>query len=173
MPLTILILESLVARLENKIIPNKSLKSKAHSTYSSIEQSESFSSEDNLAENEKKKCCSCENIYLKVFTFGFVCIITAYIIPSFIFANITELNWTLIDAFYYCFISITTIGFGDYVPGQNQVGYERNIYRFLMTSKIFKHKTPIRNYHANRLRVNGVNATGITYLYILHSKSFY
>ena len=135
-PLTILILDSLVERLENRLIPSKSFKTlNRPRSYASTELSDSFSSQENSIEsNAQTKCCSCDNIYLKIFIFGLFCITLVYVVPSLVLANITELNWSLIDAFYYCFISITTIGFGDFVPGQNTVGYERNVYRCLMTS---------------------------------------
>ena len=43
-----------------------------------------------------------------VFFIGF------FFIPTIIFANVE--NWPYTTAFYYCFITLSTIGFGDYVP---------------------------------------------------------
>ncbi|XP_072036161.1 potassium channel subfamily K member 10-like [Amphiura filiformis] len=39
------------------------------------------------------------------------------VIPALIFQAVE--GWTYHEAWYYCFITLTTIGFGDFVPGQN------------------------------------------------------
>lgn len=39
------------------------------------------------------------------------------IIPALIFHKIED-DWSFIEAFYYCFVTLTTIGFGDKVAGQ-------------------------------------------------------
>ena len=135
--LIVILLESIVERLEQRIMPKKQeIKSTKTKNYSTLNQSDSNISTQTALKQQNTKCCSSENIYLRVFIFGIMWLILVYLIPSLIFANLTELNWTLIDAFYYCFISISTIGFGDFVPGQNEVGWSRNVYRLLMTSKI-------------------------------------
>lgn len=49
------------------------------------------------------------------------------LLPSFVFLQL-EPDWTFLDSFYYCFITITTVGLGDYVPAQNVLTQGRPFY---------------------------------------------
>ncbi|KAM9294399.1 potassium channel subfamily K member 1-like [Gastrophryne carolinensis] len=40
-----------------------------------------------------------------------------FFIPAVAF-NLIEKNWDYVDALYFCFISLSTVGLGDYVPGE-------------------------------------------------------
>lgn len=68
---------------------------------------------------------------LLVLTFS---LIFLFVIPSVIFMYIEE-NWSFIDAFYFCFISLTTIGLGDLVAGDSPTQRNRLFYKICLTSR--------------------------------------
>ncbi|KAK5650321.1 hypothetical protein RI129_001350 [Pyrocoelia pectoralis] len=58
------------------------------------------------------------------------------LIPATIFAT-CEPEWNYLDSFYYCFISLTTIGLGDYIPGDSINQPNRPIYKIVTAAYLF------------------------------------
>ncbi|RWS30798.1 potassium channel subfamily K member 1-like protein [Leptotrombidium deliense] len=54
---------------------------------------------------------------LHLITVAIVVVFFVFLIPATVFWNL-EPNWSFLDSVYYCFITATTIGLGDYVPGR-------------------------------------------------------
>ncbi|XP_011200546.2 potassium channel subfamily K member 1 [Bactrocera dorsalis] len=59
-------------------------------------------------------------------------IVLFFAIPTAVFAYI-EPAWGALDAFYYCFISLTTIGLGDYIPGEGVTIGNRSMYKIFIS----------------------------------------
>lgn len=67
--------------------------------------------------------------------FAFLCLLIVLIffilIPAGIYSSIE--NWSYLNAFYYCFISLSTVGLGDYVPGERQGQENLHFYKIAST----------------------------------------
>lgn len=55
-----------------------------------------------------------------------------FLIPAAIFSALEE-NWNFLESFYFCFISLSTIGLGDYVPGEAVNQKFRELYKIGIT----------------------------------------
>ena len=56
-------------------------------------------------------------------------------IPSAVFVALENGRWTFLDAFYYCFISMTTVGMVIDLPGDNLGQAHKSIYKFFVFCK--------------------------------------
>lgn len=63
---------------------------------------------------------------------GFVTVSCFFFIPAAIFC-VLEDDWNFLESFYFCFISLSTIGLGDYVPGEGYNQKFRELYKIGIT----------------------------------------
>ncbi|XP_038152381.1 potassium channel subfamily K member 1b [Cyprinodon tularosa] len=63
---------------------------------------------------------------------GILAVSCFFLIPAAIFSALEE-NWNFLESFYFCFISLSTIGLGDYVPGEAANQKFRELYKVGIT----------------------------------------
>ena len=71
------------------------------------------------------------NIF-SIFQLTVLCICVVFLLPALVFARLED-NWNYLDSLYYCFISLTTIGLGDFIPGDTPGQEWRPLYKALTT----------------------------------------
>ncbi|XP_050532391.1 potassium channel subfamily K member 1-like isoform X2 [Daktulosphaira vitifoliae] len=72
---------------------------------------------------------------IRLFHFGTILgtlIFLFLLLPAAIFTYV-EPEWNYMDSLYYCFISLTTIGLGDYIPGDAPDQKYRPLYKLMIT----------------------------------------
>ncbi|XP_026176635.1 potassium channel subfamily K member 6 [Mastacembelus armatus] len=59
-----------------------------------------------------------------------------FVAPAAVFSTV-EMSWSFLDAIYFCFISLCTIGLGDFVPGMQQGQRYRKLYQVSVMVYLF------------------------------------
>ena len=58
------------------------------------------------------------NKYLNMVIIILIGVSLLFVGPTFLFMNVE--GWRMMDAIYYCFVTLSTIGFGDFIPGKRK-----------------------------------------------------
>lgn len=66
------------------------------------------------------------------FVLGLVTASCFFFIPAAAFSSLED-DWNFLESFYFCFISLSTIGLGDYVPGEGYNQKFRQLYKIGIT----------------------------------------
>ncbi|XP_053479356.1 potassium channel subfamily K member 6 [Ictalurus furcatus] len=63
-------------------------------------------------------------------------VLVFFLVPATVFSTIED-SWTFLEAFYFCFISLCTIGLGDFVPGEQPNQKLRPLYKISVMVYLF------------------------------------
>ncbi|XP_026143758.1 potassium channel subfamily K member 6-like [Carassius auratus] len=66
----------------------------------------------------------------------FLVVLGFFVLPALVFSAIEE-TWSFLDAFYFCFISLCTIGLGDFVPAEKPGQKLRALYKITVMVYLF------------------------------------
>lgn len=72
---------------------------------------------------------------------GVVTVSCFFFIPAAVF-SVLEDDWNFLESFYFCFISLSTIGLGDYVPGEGYNQKFRELYKIGITCEYWGSQPP-------------------------------
>ena len=123
-PLTMILLTLIVERIEFALTKNSTALEKKNDKkksnykkynfkhYASIDETRQHEASIHFKNTTLQTFKIFDNAYLQSFLVLVFLVTFVYIIPSLIFSRVTEKRWTFLDAIYFSFISITTIGFG-------------------------------------------------------------
>ncbi|KAK3739737.1 hypothetical protein QZH41_016185 [Actinostola sp. cb2023] len=76
-----------------------------------------------------------DKLEIKTAVVAFGCLLVIIFIPAVGFAQIEQ--WNYMEAVYFCFITLTTIGFGDFVPGATRIRYDDGLEAVLEVLNLF------------------------------------
>lgn len=116
----------------NQLIDNEKKTNKKYSTISNDSSNEQLVKVRTT--QPKRKLYS--HYYKLLFTLILILILFVYLLPAYILSVHTEEKWSFLDSIYYIYISVSTIGFGDFVPGTDKPGPYRNYYRLAITCNL-------------------------------------
>ncbi|XP_067949022.1 potassium channel subfamily K member 1-like [Watersipora subatra] len=80
-----------------------------------------------------------QDIYMKLVHLAIVLstlLLCIFLLPAAIFSSL-ESEWNYLDSLYYCIISVSTIGLGDYVPGNGYSQPSRTFYQLSVSIYLF------------------------------------